>query len=103
MLDNDFLNLVRNQIPVHARKEILKASLAGIADLHDRDIVHLGKPRYMALRQSRRTTELRQMSSLRTLWSITGMLTKKLWSTRYKYPILRMQPVSQSLGVSKDC
>ncbi|KAF1347260.1 kinase-like protein [Lizonia empirigonia] len=40
-LDDDFLSLVRNQIPVRARKEILNATLQGIADMHDRDVVHL--------------------------------------------------------------
>ena len=48
-LDDDFLSLVRNQIPVRARKEILKATLQGIADMHDRDIVHLGEPNNSAL------------------------------------------------------
>jgi tRNA A-37 threonylcarbamoyl transferase component Bud32 len=43
-LNDDFLSLVQNQIPVRARKEILKATLQGIADMHDRDIVHLGIP-----------------------------------------------------------
>lgn len=28
---------------MQARKQILKASLRGIVELHDRDIVHLGK------------------------------------------------------------
>lgn len=41
-LTDDFLSLVRKQIPMEARKQILKASLQGIAELHDRDIVHLG-------------------------------------------------------------
>lgn len=36
--------MVKDQIPVRARKEVLKAALQGIAELHDRDIVHLGKP-----------------------------------------------------------
>ncbi|KAL9127414.1 MAG: hypothetical protein Q9217_003710 [Psora testacea] len=40
-LNDDFLNLVRKQIPMQARKQILKASLQGIAELHDRDVVHL--------------------------------------------------------------
>ncbi|KAF1808533.1 kinase domain-containing protein [Eremomyces bilateralis CBS 781.70] len=40
-LTDDFLSLVRKQIPMQARKQILKASLRGIAELHDRDIVHL--------------------------------------------------------------
>jgi tRNA A-37 threonylcarbamoyl transferase component Bud32 len=48
-LNDDFLSLVRNQIPVRARKEILKATLQGIADMHDRDIVHLGEPNDSAL------------------------------------------------------
>jgi len=29
---------------MRARKEILKVTLQGIADMHDRDIVHLGEP-----------------------------------------------------------
>jgi hypothetical protein len=31
-------------MPVRARKEILNATLQGIADMHDRDVVHLGEP-----------------------------------------------------------
>lgn len=42
-LDDDLLSLVRKQLPVQARKQILKASLRGIAELHSHDIVHLGK------------------------------------------------------------
>jgi tRNA A-37 threonylcarbamoyl transferase component Bud32 len=43
-LRDDFLGMVKDRIPMRARKEILKATLQGIAELHDRDIVHLGKP-----------------------------------------------------------
>ena len=42
-MDDDLLSLVRKQVPAHVRKQILKAGLKGIADLHSRDIVHLGK------------------------------------------------------------
>ncbi|EUC38679.1 hypothetical protein COCCADRAFT_682 [Bipolaris zeicola 26-R-13] len=42
-LDKDLINQVQGQASLRARKEILKAILEGIADLHDRDIVHLGK------------------------------------------------------------
>lgn len=38
----DFLTLVRNQIPLEGRKEIMKASLQGLVDLHAQDVVHLG-------------------------------------------------------------
>jgi hypothetical protein len=38
----DFLTLVKNQIPLEGRKEIMKASLQGLVDLHDQDVVHLG-------------------------------------------------------------
>ena len=31
------------EIPLTARKQILKASLRGIAELHDQDVVHLSK------------------------------------------------------------
>jgi hypothetical protein len=41
-LDDDFLSLVKKQIPMQARRKVLKASLQGIADLHERDVVHLG-------------------------------------------------------------
>jgi hypothetical protein len=41
-LNDDFLNPVRKQIPLQARKQILKAILQGIAELHDRDVAHLG-------------------------------------------------------------
>jgi hypothetical protein len=42
-LADDFLDLVKKQIPMKARKEILKASLQGLVDLHSCDVVHLGK------------------------------------------------------------
>jgi hypothetical protein len=42
-LSNDFLSLVKENISLQARKRILKASLLGIAELHDQHIVHLGK------------------------------------------------------------
>ncbi|KAI1113051.1 kinase domain-containing protein [Nemania sp. NC0429] len=41
-LTDDFLSLVKNkQISLRARKQILRASLQGIAELHGRDVVHL--------------------------------------------------------------
>ncbi|PKY01354.1 putative calcium/calmodulin dependent protein kinase [Aspergillus campestris IBT 28561] len=40
-LKDDFLDLVRREIPMRARKKILKASLLGIAELHDKNVVHL--------------------------------------------------------------
>ncbi|EED15820.1 serine/threonine protein kinase, putative [Talaromyces stipitatus ATCC 10500] len=40
-MDDDFLDLVRKKISTQARKQILKASLQGIAELHSHDIVHL--------------------------------------------------------------
>ncbi|KAF2452293.1 putative calcium/calmodulin dependent protein kinase [Lineolata rhizophorae] len=40
-LIDDFLSLVRKHIPMRARKQILKASLLGIVELHERDIAHL--------------------------------------------------------------
>ena len=42
-LKDDFLSLVRKQTPMRAKKEILKASLRGLTELHDRQVVHLGK------------------------------------------------------------
>ena len=42
-LKDDFSSLVRGQLPMRARQEILKATLQGIAHVHDRDIVHLGE------------------------------------------------------------
>lgn len=39
---DDFLKLVQKKIPARSRKKIIKDSLRGIAELHDRDIVHLG-------------------------------------------------------------
>ena len=41
-LTDDFLRLVKKQISMQARRQILKASLQGIAELHDQDVVHLG-------------------------------------------------------------
>ncbi|KAI0454988.1 kinase domain-containing protein [Xylaria acuta] len=40
-LTDDFLSLAKKQISLRARKRILKASLQGIVEQHDRDIVHL--------------------------------------------------------------
>ncbi len=37
---------------MRARKEILKASLIGIAELHDRDVVHLGKLTPISIRKT---------------------------------------------------
>ncbi|KAJ0420974.1 kinase-like domain-containing protein [Aspergillus carlsbadensis] len=40
-LSHDFLSLVKDNISLQARKQILKNSLLGLAELHDRHIVHL--------------------------------------------------------------
>ncbi|EEH39445.2 hypothetical protein PAAG_08714 [Paracoccidioides lutzii Pb01] len=40
-MKDDFLSLDRKQISMQARKQILKGSLRGIAELHSHDIVHL--------------------------------------------------------------
>ncbi|RDL35714.1 uncharacterized protein BP5553_06326 [Venustampulla echinocandica] len=40
-LTNDFLGLGRKQLPMLARKRILQDCLRGIAELHDRQVVHL--------------------------------------------------------------
>ncbi|KAK2781483.1 hypothetical protein FQN53_000574 [Emmonsiellopsis sp. PD_33] len=40
-MKDDFLGLVRKQVSMQARKQILKASLRGIAEMHSHDIVHL--------------------------------------------------------------
>jgi hypothetical protein len=42
-MSDDLLTPMRNGISIKARKQILKASLKGIAELHSHDIVHLGK------------------------------------------------------------
>lgn len=41
-LSDDLLSLVKQQVSERALKQILKASLQGIAELHDCDMVHLG-------------------------------------------------------------
>lgn len=41
----DLLRLVREKVSMRARRRILTATLRAIADLHDRDIVHLGTHR----------------------------------------------------------
>lgn len=64
-LDDDFLSLVRKQIPMQARRQILKASLHGLADLHDKDIVHLGDSHYPRVRH---LSDLFQISSRTILW-----------------------------------
>lgn len=48
-MQEDFLALVRKQIPIEARKQVLKASLRGIAESHDHDIIHLGEIRHRGL------------------------------------------------------
>ncbi|EFR05123.1 serine/threonine protein kinase [Nannizzia gypsea CBS 118893] len=40
-MDDDLLSLVRKQVSVQTRKQVLKAGLRGIADLHSHDVVHL--------------------------------------------------------------
>jgi hypothetical protein len=42
-MDNDLLSLVRREASIKARKQILKARLQGIAELHSHDMAHLGK------------------------------------------------------------
>jgi hypothetical protein len=42
-LTEDFLTLIKNQIHLKGKKEILKASLQGLVDLHACDVVHLGR------------------------------------------------------------
>ena len=50
-MDDDFLSLVRRkQIPMQARKQVLKSSLQGIAELHSHDVVHLGESNAVKLR-----------------------------------------------------
>lgn len=42
-LTDDFLSLGKKQMLMPERKKVLKACLQGIAELHDRDVVHLGQ------------------------------------------------------------
>lgn len=39
----DFLYLVKTKISMYARRQILKYALQAIANMHDRDVVHLGE------------------------------------------------------------
>lgn len=41
-LESDLLNFVRDNISMRDRRQILKSTLQAIAELHDRDVVHLG-------------------------------------------------------------
>jgi len=41
-MTNDFLQLVRQRLSLQDRRRVLKASIEAIADLHSRDVVHLG-------------------------------------------------------------
>lgn len=41
-LKEDFLSLVKKQIPLHVTKKILKDSLRGLAEMHSLDIAYLG-------------------------------------------------------------
>lgn len=65
-LTDEFLCLVREQIPMQARRHILKVSLQAIAELHDRDIVHLGHTIHPP---SGLEADLLQTSSLTISWS----------------------------------
>lgn len=49
-LTDVFLTLVRRRVSIKARKEILKSSLQGLVDLHDRDVAHLGHLSLLALK-----------------------------------------------------
>ncbi|CZT20885.1 uncharacterized protein RCC_06745 [Ramularia collo-cygni] len=42
-LTEDFLRLVQKEMSMQARRDVLRATLQAIADLHERDVVHLGK------------------------------------------------------------
>jgi serine/threonine protein kinase len=42
-LEEDLLSLVRKRIPMHLTKRILKDSLKGLVEMHEQDIVHLGR------------------------------------------------------------
>lgn len=42
-MTDDLLSLIRKGVSMKARGQILKAGLRGIAELHSRDVVHLGK------------------------------------------------------------
>jgi serine/threonine protein kinase len=41
-LKDDFLHLVKTNLSMGASRQILKTTLKAIAELHSRDIVHLG-------------------------------------------------------------
>lgn len=67
-LTDDFLSLVRKQIPMQAKKQILKASLRGIVELHDRDIAHLDiKPDNIMVNLKMRPTSLK-VGALKGCW-----------------------------------
>lgn len=42
-LSGDLLRLSQKDLPKHTRKGILRSALNGLADMHDKDIVHNGK------------------------------------------------------------
>jgi hypothetical protein len=42
-LSGDLLRLSQRELPQDTRKSILQSALHGLADLHDRDILHNGK------------------------------------------------------------
>lgn len=48
-LTDDFLSLVKRGISTQTRKQILKASLRGIAELHKQHVVHLGNKQLIRL------------------------------------------------------
>lgn len=67
-LTEDFLQLVRQNISMRNRWRILKACAQAIADLHDRDVVHLGMEVCHLVLAT--TNFARQISSLTTSWLI---------------------------------
>ncbi|KAL1959519.1 hypothetical protein VTO42DRAFT_1964 [Malbranchea cinnamomea] len=83
-MNDDLLSIARTQMSVRARKQILKASLPGIAELHNHDIVHLDIKSDNVMVNYHGTGPETMMSGF------------KLW-------ILKTQPTSLTGGTLKGC
>ena len=104
-LKDDFLSLVKRGISMRARKQILKGCLLGIAELHDRQIVHLGTVSLRFCRPGlQELTDYVQTSSQTISWlTVMIMIARRLLSNRLRLSTLRMPRISPMVGAFKVC
>ena len=99
-MTKDFLQLVRQRLSLQDRRRVLKASIEAIADLHSRDIVHLGTT-LPSLASSR--ANIQQISSLTTSWSIASTETRGFFLIVYNSPTWKTPCTYLTASASKGC